>query len=122
MNLMDIANELVAGCRENRELENLDKLYADNVVSVEAMDMGNGREIKGIEGIKGKHEWFANTFEILGGEVGGPFPHGKDRFAVTFNMDAKNKETGERSLMEEVAVYHVKKGKIVREEFFYTGE
>ena len=122
MNLMEIANELVAGCRENRELENLDKLYAADVVSVEAMDMGDGREITGIEGIKGKHAWFESMYEMLGGEVGGPFPHGDDRFAVTFKMDAKNKETGERSVMEEVAVYHVAGGKIVREEFFYAGE
>lgn len=122
MNLMEIANELVAGCRENRELENLDKLYAADVVSVEAMDMGNGREITGIEGIKGKHAWFESMYEMLGSEVGGPFPHGDDRFAVTFKMDAKNKETGERSVMEEVAVYHVAGGKIVREEFFYAGE
>ena len=122
MNLMEIANELVAGCRETRELANLDKLYAPDAVSVEAADMGNGRETVGVEGIKEKHAWFDSMFEMLGGTVGGPFPHGDDRFAVTFKMDAKNKETGEVSVMEEVAVYHVANGKIVREEFFYTGE
>ena len=120
MNLMEIANELVAGCRENRELENLDKLYAPDAVSVEEKDLGNGRETVGVEGIKGKHAWFASAFEILGGEVGGPYPHGDDRFAVTFKMNAKNLETGELSDMEEVAVYHVADGKIVREEFFYA--
>ena len=122
MDLMEIANELVAGCRENREAENLDKLYAPDAVSVEAADMGDGREIVGVDAIKGKHAWFGSMYEILGGEVGGPFPHGDDRFAVTFKMNAKNKETGEISDMEEVAIYHVAKGKIVREEFFYAGE
>ncbi|TDT74920.1 ketosteroid isomerase-like protein [Litoreibacter halocynthiae] len=122
MKLMDVANELVAGCRENRELANLDKLYAKDAVSVEAMDMGNGREITGVEGIKAKHAWFDSMYEILGGEVSDPFPHGDDRFAVTFEMNAKSKETGEMEVMKEVAVYHVADGKIVREEFFYAGE
>ncbi|PTX56528.1 SnoaL-like protein [Litoreibacter ponti] len=120
MELMEIANELVAGCREGREEANLDKLYAPDAVSVEAMDMGNGRETVGVEGIKGKHAWFGSMYEILDGTVGDPFPHGPDRFAVTFNMKAKNKETGVVEDMEEVALYHVADGKIVREEFFYT--
>ncbi|WP_298257104.1 SnoaL-like domain-containing protein [uncultured Litoreibacter sp.] len=120
MTLLEIANELVAGCRENREEENLGKLYATDAVSVEARDLGNGRETVGIEGIKGKHAWFASAFEILEGEVGGPYPHGDDRFGVTFKMKAKSKETGEISNMEEIAVYHVAEGKIVREEFFYV--
>ena len=35
------------------------------------------------------------------------------RFAVIFEMDATSKETGETSHMNEVAVYHVKDGRIV---------
>lgn len=119
MTLLEIANELVAGCREGREEENLDKIYAPDAISVEAQDLGQGRETVGIEGIKGKHAWFASAFEILDAHVGGPYPHGDDRFAVTFKMKAKSKENGEISDMEEVAVYHVADGKIVREEFFY---
>ena len=40
MAMQDVARELVAGCREGRETENLDKLYAPDAVSVEAVDMG----------------------------------------------------------------------------------
>jgi len=120
MNLMDVARELVAGCRENRETANLDALYAPDAVSVEAMDMGQGRETVGVEGIKAKHAWFESMFEMLGGTVSDPFPHGDDRFAVIFEMDAKNKESGLVEKMKEVAVYHVADGKIVREEFFYA--
>lgn len=120
MALMDIANELVAGCREDRETENLDKLYASDAVSVEAADFsGQGRETTGVDGIKGKHEWFGSMFEILDGSVSDPFPHGEDRFAVIFEMKAKNRETGAVEDMKEVGVYHVKGDKIVREEFFY---
>ena len=119
MALMDVANALVAGCREGREVELLDKLYAADAVSVEAADMGDGRETAGIAGIKGKHEWWENTFEVQSANVSDPFPHGDDRFAVIFEITTKHKENGEVSDMKEVAVYSVSDGKIVREEFFY---
>ncbi|MDJ1007193.1 MAG: nuclear transport factor 2 family protein [Paracoccaceae bacterium] len=120
MELKDIANELVAGCREGREAENLGRLYADDAVSVEAADpMGMGRETKGIEGIRGKHDWWNNSFEVLEANVSDPYPHGDDRFAVRFTMKAKSKENGEVSDMDEIGIYHVADGKIVREEFFY---
>lgn len=120
MSILDIANELVAGCREGRERENLDKLYAPDVVSVEAMDMGDGREIHGLAGVHGKHDWWAGAFVTHSVTVEGPFLHGDDRFAVIFGMDTTDKATGERSQSREVAVYHVKDERIVREEFFYS--
>ncbi len=119
MTLNEIADELVAGCREHRTIENMDRLYAPDAVSVEAADMGQGRESKGIAAIKGKSEWWLNAHDIHGENIEGPFPHGDDRFAVIFDMDITNKESGQRMQMREVGVYHVAAGKIVREEFFY---
>lgn len=121
MTLDEVAKELVAGCRENRTWENLDRLYAPDAVSVEAMDMGGGRESQGLAAIKGKHEWWENTMEFLGGEVEGPFPFPPDRFAVYFTMKTRNKQTGEVGEGKEVGVYHVRDGRIVREEFYYGG-
>ncbi|MBN8632737.1 MAG: nuclear transport factor 2 family protein [Rhodobacterales bacterium] len=120
MTLNDIANELVAGCREGRERANLDRLYATDAVSVEATDMGGGRETVGLAGIHGKHDWWGANFDVHGFTAEGPFLHGDDRFSVIFEMDTQNKATGERRKDREVAVYHVKGGKIVREEFFYA--
>ncbi len=119
MTLAEIAKELVAGCREHRELANLHKLYAPDATSVEAADMGNGRTMTGLEAIAGKHAWWTENHDIHGGSVEGPFLHGDDRFAVIFEMDVTFKPSGERSQMREVAIYHVAGGKIVREEFFY---
>ena len=120
MALMDVANELVAGCRDGTSSQKLDALYAPDAVSVEAADFdGAGREAKGLDAIKGKHAWWESTFEYLGGSVSDPFPHGDDRFAVIFEVKTKNKETGAVEDMKEVAVYHVANDKIVREEFFY---
>ncbi|RVT83971.1 nuclear transport factor 2 family protein [Rhodobacteraceae bacterium CCMM004] len=118
--LMAVANELVAGCREGREMQNLEALYAEDAVSVEAAEFSEGsRTTEGREAIKGKHAWWNANFEVHGASVEGPFPHGDDRFAVIFEMDTSNRETGERSAMKEVGVYHVQDGRITREEFFY---
>ena len=119
MTLKDIADALVAGCRENRTRENLDRLYAVDAVSIEPMDMGDGRETKGLAGIHGKHDWWDANFEVPALSVEGPFLHGDDRFAVVFDMETVNKATGERRKDREVGVYHVRDGKIVREEFFF---
>lgn len=119
MKLMDVAQELVAGCRENRTTANLAKLYAPDAVSVEAMDNGNGREARGLEAIAAKHDWWDSTFDMLGGAISDPMPDGADRFAVIFEIKVKHKQSGEISDMKEVALYTVADGKIVREEFFY---
>lgn len=119
MTLRDIADELVAGCREDRARANLTKLYAPDAVSVEAMDMGGGRETRGLAAIDGKHQWWEDNHTVTGGKVEGPFLHGDDRFSVVFAMQGINKADGKCFDMTEVGVYHVKNGKIVREEFFY---
>ena len=120
MDLKAVARELVAGCREGREAENLNRLYAPDAVSVEAVDMqGMGRETHGIEGIAGKHAWWAANMEVTGGSVSDPMLHGEDRFAVIFEVQGHEKASGKTFDMKEVGVYHVAEGRITREEFFY---
>ena len=119
MTLKAIADALVAGCREDRTRENLDKLYAPDAVSVEPTDMGGGRESVGLAAIHAKHDWWEANFDVPDLTVEGPFLHGDDRFAVIFAMETVNKASGERSKAREVGVYHVKDGKIIREEFFF---
>jgi ketosteroid isomerase-like protein len=120
MTLKEIADELVAGCREGRERANLDKLYAPDAVSVEGADMGGmGRETHGIAGIHGKHDWWEANHTVTGGKIDGPFVHGDDRFAVIFAVEGTTKADGKPFSMTEVGIYHVAGGKIVREEFFY---
>lgn len=120
MTLKEIADELVAGCRENRARANLPKLYAANAQSVEAADMGNGTTVTGIAAIDGKHDWWENAMTVHASKVGGPFMHGEDRFALIFDVDYTENSSGKRSQMQEVGIYHVAGGKIVREEFFYA--
>jgi ketosteroid isomerase-like protein len=119
MELREMAEALVAGCRAGREGEMLDRLYAATAVSVEAADQGNGREAAGLEAIRAKHAWWAENMEMTGGSVSDPMLHGDDRFAVIFEAEGRVKQSGETFSMKEVAVYHVADGRIVREEFFY---
>ncbi|MEL7517310.1 MAG: nuclear transport factor 2 family protein [Pseudomonadota bacterium] len=119
---MEVAHELVAGCRDGRVDENLDKIYAVDAVSVEAGGFTDSTERArhGLDAIREKHAWFDSAYETLEQEVSAPYPHGSDRFAVVFTVKMRNRETDETSNTSEVAIYYVSDGKITREEFFYA--
>jgi hypothetical protein len=75
-------------------------------------------ETSGIDAIRRKNEWWYDTYEVNAVEVHGPFL-GKDQFAVHYDFDTTNKVTGQRMQMTEMALYTVKDGQIVREQFYY---
>ena len=101
-------------------MEAIEKFYSSGVVSVEACAMPNMDQTQtGIEAIKGKNAWWVDNHEVHGGEVSGPFPNG-DQFIVQFKFDVTPKQTGQRMTMEEMGLYTVKDGKIVKEVFFYS--
>ena len=121
MSTEKIGSRLVELCKEGRNMDAINELYAEDIVSVEAAEGGGmPRTMEGIDAVRGKTEWWYANNEVHGGEVKGPFNHGDDEFAVFFAMDVTSKESGDRMNFEEVGVYTVKDGKIVREEFFYT--
>lgn len=114
-----VAEELVAFCRAGRNIDAINTLYSPQIVSVESM--GNEqmpREMKGIDAIRQKNKWWSDNNEVHSANVDGPFV-GEDKFAVYYNYDVTFKPTGRRDPMEEMALYTVKDGKVVREQFFY---
>lgn len=118
MKTNEIAMRLVELCREGRNDEAL-KMYAPDAQSVEAMaPPGGSRESIGLDAIKAKGEWWVGAHEVHSAKLTGPWPL-DDRFIVGFNYDITEKASGQRMTMDEVALYTVKDGKIVREEFFY---
>ena len=118
--LTDVATKLAEYCNSRQEVKALDTLYDEACVSVEALAMGEaGREAAGLEAIRGKHDWWFGAHEVHSANADGPFMAGEDRFALIFDMDVTNRETGQRMQMREVGLYTVADGKIVREEFFY---
>lgn len=96
------------------------ELFAPDAVSVEAGGPpGMDRTSKGVEAIRAKGTWWQENHEIHKAEVFGPYPH-DDRFAVRFLYDITQKQSGKRITMDEVGLFTVRDGKIVREEFFYS--
>src|SRR5271168_438461 len=119
MKTIEIGKKLVDLCKQGKNEDALDTLFADDAVSVEAVaPPGGQQELKGRAAIKAKGEWWRDNHEIHSASATGPLPHG-DRFAVIFNYDVTNKPSGRRMKLDEVALYTVRDGKIVREEFFY---
>ena len=122
MDVKDIGKELVELCRAGKNLEAIEKLYSPDIVSVEAVPMpGMDQTEVGIEAVKVKNQWWVENHEIHGGDVHGPFPHG-NRFIAHFTFDVTPKHLGQRMTMEEMGLFTVENGKIVREEFFYVTE
>lgn len=125
MTVKEIGDELVALCKQGKNLEAIEKLYSPDIVSVEAAAMSNMPQTQtGIEAIKGKNKWWMENHEMHGAEVNGPFPNG-DQFIVHFKFDVTPKcggQAGQRMCMEEMGLFTVKDGKVAKEEFFYSME
>lgn len=119
MKTMEIARKLMELCAQGKNMEALNTLFAQDAVSVEAgAPPGMQREAKGLAAIKAKGEWWVANHEVHSAAMTGPWPH-DDRFIVGFQYDITNKPSGNRMKMNEVGLFTVKNGKIVREEFFY---
>jgi ketosteroid isomerase-like protein len=121
---LEVGKKLVDFCKQGKFKEAHEQLYAPNIVSVEAhAPPGGATRMEGIAAVKAKGDWWEQNHEVHKVEVAGPWPHG-DRFIATFKMDVTPKAgpmAGKRFTMEEGALYTVKDGKIVHEEFFYPG-
>lgn len=122
MNTQEVANKVVELTRKQAWKEALDSLYSKDIVSVEARAMESGSpETRGIDGVRGKTDWWVNNMEVHSAKVSGPFV-AHDRFVVQYDIDVTDKNSKQRMQLSEVGVYTVKDGKIVREEFLpYTG-
>jgi hypothetical protein len=119
---LEIGKQLVAFCQAGKNLDSINTLYSDDIVSVEAFaPPGGDRTVKGIDAVRGKHDWWESNHIVHSAETYGPYPHGDDKFAVRFVYDITHKPTERRVMMDEVAVFTVANGKIVREEFYYQG-
>lgn len=115
-----VAQELVTLCRAGRNLDAISKLYSPQIVSIEPVgDENMPAEMTGIEAIRQKNEWWFANNEVHSAEVNGPFV-GEHQFAVQYAFETTFKPTGQRTQMTEMALYTVKDGKIVREQFFYN--
>ena len=114
-----IGQELVDLCRQGRNGEAIERFYSRDIVSVEPSGTPEmPAQTKGIDAVNTKHKWWTENMEVHSATVKGPFV-GDGAFAVHYDYDTTFKPAGQRSTMREMALYEVKDGQIVREEFFY---
>lgn len=120
MTTIEVGKKLVELCKQGKNHEAMETLYAPDIVSVEAREMpGQGAETRGREAVFAKSKWWTDNHTVHSASCDGPWPHG-DRFIVRFTYDITNKPSGKRFQMDETALFTVSNGKIVREEFFYV--
>jgi ketosteroid isomerase-like protein len=117
MNTEEVAKKLAEYCRSGEWMKAVDELYAKDIVSMEPHAMENmPAEMRGIDQVRGKTEWWENNFDVHSTKVGGPFV-ARDTFVVQFDVDVTEKASKKRIQMSEVGIYTVKDGKVTREEF-----
>src|SRR5436190_10563926 len=104
-NTLQVGKKLVELCRQGKNVEAIDTLYAPNIVSVETVAHENmPARMEGRDAIRQKNDWWVNNHQIHKNEVNGPWPHG-DRFIVHFKIDVTpkaGKMAGKRMQAEEV--------------------
>ena len=118
MTTKEIADRMSQLFKEFKWAEVQEELFADDAESIEPDHSPGLKSVKGKDAIKKKGEQFnAMVEEFHGGWVGDPIVAG-NQIAVAMGIDATYKGMG-RQNMEEIALYEVKDGKIVKEQFFY---
>lgn len=122
MDTRQVGEKVVELVRKQAWQEAVDTLYGDDVVSVEAQGRDGGSpEIRGIDAVRVKADWWVANMEVHEFKATGPFV-AHDRFVVLYDMDFSEKSSPDHIKMSEAAVYTVKDGKIVREEFLPLAE
>ncbi len=118
MTTKDVANRLSELFRENKWAEAQDELFAENAVSIEPANSPGLQSVEGLAAIKEKGRVFESMVEeVHGGYATEPIVAGT-HIALGMGIDVTMKGQG-RTKMDEIAVYEVKDGKIVKEQFFY---
>jgi hypothetical protein len=117
MKTQEIADKLVAYCRQAKWEAAQKELYADDAVSIEPYETpAFAKETKGLPGILAKGEKFSAMIETLHSLTLSDAVVAGSSFACTMSMDVTMKGQS-RMKMTELCVYDVKDGKIVSEQF-----
>lgn len=114
-----IGADLVALFNVGRGDEVQDKWWSPEVTSVE----GHGVALAwvGKRSAEAKNADWMKQHTILGASAEGPYL-GASGFAVKYQMHVRENASGRELRMDEVGVYTVAEGKIIREEFMYAAE
>jgi hypothetical protein len=113
-----VADRLVELCREGKFETAQGELYAENAVSIEPEHAQGLQTVQGLDAIKKKGDQFQEMVEEMhDSSITNPIVAG-NHISIGLSLDATFKGMG-RTKMDEIAVYEVRDGKIVKEQFFY---
>ena len=113
----EVAKQFTDLLRAGKYAEVEERWLASTIESVE----GHGASMawKGKKNVLAKYRAWEAQNEFADAKIEGPWV-GATGFAVKFVGHVLHKATGERHPMEEIAVYTVRDGKVVREEFHFS--
>lgn len=118
MTTQEVANRLSELFKEFKWNEAQDELFSEDAKSIEPAHSPGLQTVEGLDAIRQKGKQFGESVvEMHGGYVSEPLVAGR-YIAFAMGMDGTFKEMG-RVKMDEIALYEVKDGKIVSEQFFY---
>lgn len=118
MSTTDVANRFNELSSLGRWDQIQNELFADNAVSIEPAHSPGMKSVEGLEAIRQKGKEFGEMVEEMHGGYSNQPQIAGNHFSVAMGMDITMKGLG-RMKMDEIAVYEVKDGKIVKEQFFY---
>ena len=118
MTTQDVANRFNELAQTGQWDKIQDEMYADNAVSIEPAHAQGLQTVEGLAAIKQKGKEFGEAVEEMHGGYSNEPQVAGNHFSLIMGMDVTMKGMG-RMKMDEIAVYEVKDGKIVKEQFFY---
>lgn len=117
MTTKEIAHRLVELCRQGKNAEAYQELFAPNAVAIEPAHTPQPRA-EGLDALLQKGKQFQGMIkEVHSSYISDPLVAG-NFFTLTMGLDVTFQD-GNRINMDEVAVYEVKDGKVVKEQFFF---
>ena len=118
MTTQDVANRMNELFKTNNWNQVQEELFADDCESIEPPHAPGLQTVKGKDAIKKKGEDFQAAIEEMhGGWCSEPLVGG-NYISFAMGIDVTMNGMG-RMNMEEICVYEVKDGKIMKEQFFY---
>jgi len=118
MTVQEIANRLVELCRKGEYQTCYKELYAEDAWSIEP-EGAPTPPVQGMEAFAAKGKaWNETIQEFHSSSIGDPIVSG-NHFAMPMSMNCTFKGAPGPTNFEELCVYEVQNGKIVKEQFFY---
>jgi hypothetical protein len=118
MTTQEVANRFYELSEQGNWAQILDELFSEDAKSIEPEGAQGLKSVQGLDQIRQKaKDWEQMIEETHGGYSNRPQVAGK-YFTLTMGADITFKGQGRKTL-DEVALYEVKDGKIVCEQFFY---